>query len=173
MITTAYVRTMAAYNSWQNGSIYRAADGLSDQQRRADRGAFFGSIHGTLNHLLWADRIWLSRIAGLEGPSAPDIASSVGEIDDWSRLKEARARLDRSIADWAATLAAEDLDGDLTWYSGAAGREITKPLGLLLTHLFNHQTHHRGQVHALLTGFGAKPDDTDLPFMPDGPEQLR
>ena len=165
MITTAYVRTMADYNRWQNVSLYTAADGLSDEQRRADRGAFFGSIHGTLNHVLWADRIWMSRIAGFDAPTVPDIPSSVGEVGGWEELKAARTDLDRSIADWAAALSADDITGDLTWYSGAMGAELSKPLWLLLTHLFNHQTHHRGQVHALLTGFGASPDDTDLPFM--------
>jgi len=169
MISTSYVRTMAAYNRWQNESLYAAADGLSDAERRSDRGAFFGSVHGTLNHLLWADRIWLSRFAGTEPSSAPDIASSVREVDDWDALKRERVRFDAVIADWAAGLGARDLEGDLTWFSGAAGREITRPLWLLVAHLFNHQTHHRGQVHALLTALSARPDDTDLPFMPDGP----
>ena len=166
MITTAYVRTMADYNRWQNISIYGAADGLSDAQRREDRGAFFGSIQGTLNHVLWADRIWMSRLAGFDAPVSPDIQSSVTEIEDWGEMKAVRAGLDASIIEWAATVSAHDLDGDLTWYSGAAGAELSRPRALLITHLFNHQTHHRGQVHALLTGFGARPDDTDLPFMP-------
>ena len=166
MISTAYIRTMADYNRWQNISIYGAADGLSDDQRRQDRGAFFGSIQGTLNHVLWADRIWMSRIAGFDAPASPDIQSSVTEIEAWGDLKTARAGLDTSIIDWAASVSTDDLDGDLTWYSGAVGAEMSKPRGLLLTHLFNHQTHHRGQVHAMLTGFGAKPEDTDLPFMP-------
>ena len=166
MISTAYLRTMADYTRWQNDSIYGAADGLSDAQRREDRGAFFGSIQGTLNHVLWADRIWMSRLAGFDAPVSPDIRSSVTEIEDWDDLKAARAGLDRSIIDWAAAVSADELDGDLTWYSGALGAELSRPRKLLLAHLFNHQTHHRGQVHAMLTGFGAAPDDTDLPFMP-------
>ena len=68
MILSEYVRLMARYNSWQNGSLYRAADALSDAARREDRGAFFGSIHGTLSHILWGDRMWMNRFAGTERP---------------------------------------------------------------------------------------------------------
>jgi uncharacterized damage-inducible protein DinB len=168
MIDSRYVQTMAAYNAWQNASLVAAADGLADAERRADKGAFFGSIHATLSHLVWADRLWLARFTGSAPPRARSIAASVAECEDWDRLKREREALDREIVSWAAGLGGADLEGDLTWHSGSLGRDVSRPLWLLVAHFFNHQTHHRGQVHALLTAFGAKPEDTDLCFMPGG-----
>jgi len=166
MISVEHARTMAAYNRWQNESIYGAADTLSDAQRKEERGAFFGSIHRTLNHLMWADVIWMSRFdKSIRPPSAKRPAESTAQYPDWMALKEARAAFDGTIAAWADRLNPDWLQGDLTWFSGAAGREITRPAGFLVAHFFNHQTHHRGQVHCLLTQFGAKPSDTDLPMM--------
>lgn len=162
MITPEYLRTMAAYNRWQNRSVYAAADGLDDGERRRDRGAFFGSIHATLNHLLWGDEIWMSRFAGTPGPRAATIPESAGQIEGWDELKRQRVSFDGVIEAWAADIAPEWLKGNMTWFSVAAKREITAPRALLATHMFNHQTHHRGQVHALLTAAGAHPDDTDL-----------
>jgi uncharacterized damage-inducible protein DinB len=164
MITPDYVRAMARYNRWQNESIYGAADGLADEQRKEQRGAFFGSIHGTLNHLLWADQIWMSRFAGTPKPNAPDIPRSTGMFEAWGELKRERQGFDGVISAWADGIEPGWLEGDLTWFSGAAGREVTKPRWLLVTHLFNHQTHHRGQVHCMLTQCGVKPGPTDLPF---------
>jgi uncharacterized damage-inducible protein DinB len=80
-------------------------------------------------------------------------------------LKAAREAFDETIVNWAGGLDAAALAGDLTWFSGAAGRELTKPKGLLIAHLFNHQTHHRGQVHCMLTQCGVRPGDTDLPIL--------
>ena len=167
MITPAFVRRMASYNRWQNENLYTAANTLTDAQRKENRGAFFGSIHGTLNHLLWADQIWMSRFANTPKPSAPDIPSSIGMHADWNELVREREAFDRVIINWSETLDQPWLDGTLTYYSGAARREITKPHALLVTHYFNHQAHHRGQVHGLLTQFGVRPGPTDLPFQPD------
>jgi uncharacterized damage-inducible protein DinB len=164
MITSEYVRTMAGYNHWQNTSIYSAADQLSDAQRKQSRAAFWDSVHGTLNHLLWGDQIWMSRFAGTPTPKVKSMKESSAQFASWPDLKAARAICDQSIIDWASKLAPDWLQGDLTWFSGAAGRELTKPKWLLVTHMFNHQTHHRGQVHCMLTQCGVKPDDTDLPF---------
>ena len=164
MITSDYVRTMASYNRWQNESLYGAADTLTDAQRKEQRGAFFGSIHGTLNHLLWADQMWMSRFAGTPRPKGKRPADSTAERETWDDLKEARGAFDATIIGWAAALEASWLQGELTWFSGAAGREVTKPKWLLVTHMFNHQTHHRGQVHCMLTQCGVKPGATDLPF---------
>lgn len=166
MITVDHVRLMARYNRWQNASIYDAADGLSDHQRRNERGAFFGSIHATLSHLLWADQIWMRRFADTPAPAAPNVKGSTTMVKDWDDLKAQRRAFDTVIVDWAEGIDAAWLDGDLTWFSGATGRELTQPKWILVTHMFNHQTHHRGQVHCLLTQFGALPDDTDLAFMP-------
>lgn len=167
MIGPDHVRLMAAYNRWQNGNIYGAADGLSEADRQADMGAFFGSIEATLNHLLWGDKMWMHRFSGRPLPHVSGIKSSVNETQDWNALKAERDGLDAEITAWAGAITAADLEGDLTWYSGALGREVSKPYWSTITHFFNHQTHHRGQVHAMLTAKGAKPSDTDLFVMPD------
>lgn len=166
MISPAHLRTMAAYNAWQNASLCAAADTLSETERRQDRGAFFGSIEATLTHLLWGDRMWMHRLAGLPAPRMGGIGDSVREIEGWEALKAARRALDADIEAWAAGIGPEALAGTLSWHSGALGREVSRPVWLLVTHLFNHQTHHRGQIHAMLTAAGCRPDDTDLPFMP-------
>lgn len=165
MITTEYVRLMAAYSQWQNTSLYAAADDLDDAERRRERGAFFGSIHATLNHLLWADQLWLHRLAGTASPQQPDIPGSLKTHEDWRSLRKDRLVTDQAILDWAQRVLPRDLEGDLSWYSGAVGAEVKRPRWVLVIQLFNHGTHHRGQVHAMLTAAGAKPDDTDVPFM--------
>jgi uncharacterized damage-inducible protein DinB len=166
MIDLAYMQRMARYNRWQNRNLYGAADGLSDDERRRDRGAFFGSIHKTLSHLLWADRIWLSRFSDVPPPSG-GIPGSATLYPDWEGLKRERAEFDDTIIAWTDEIAPNWLDGDLTWLSAAVRREVTKPKWQLVSHFFNHQTHHRGQVHAMLTQAGAKPHDTDLFLMPE------
>lgn len=171
MIAPAYVQTMAAYNAEMNRRLYEAAGRLSGPERRADRGAFWRSIHGTLNHLLWGDRAWMARLAGWEKP-VQALAESDRLYDDFSHLSDARVRADAGLSEWAAGLDASALAGSLTWYSGAAGREMARPRGFLVIHLFNHQTHHRGQVHAMLTASGERPGDTDLPLvLPPDAEQ--
>jgi uncharacterized damage-inducible protein DinB len=159
---------MGRYNAWQNRSIVAASDTLSEADRKADRGAFFGSIQGTLSHLLWGDLIWMSRFDGGDPPPG-GIPESPTLFADWTALKRERAATDERIEAWAARLDEADLEGDLSWHSGALGREVTKPRALLITHFFNHQTHHRGQVHAMLTAAGARPGATDLAFMPEAP----
>lgn len=166
MISIAYIRTMARYNRWQNRSIYAAADTLPPEERRKDRGAFFKSIEGTLNHLLWGDSIWLHRFAGTPKPQG-GIAESAARIPEWNDLKRERFAVDEAITIWSEGVTEEWLAGDMTWYSGAAGREVSKPYWFLVAHFFNHQTHHRGQAHAMLTAAGAKPEDTDLFFLED------
>jgi uncharacterized damage-inducible protein DinB len=163
-MTPDLARLLAAYNAWQNTSLYDAAETLTPAARLAARGAFFGSIQGTLNHLLWGDQIWMSRFDGWPKPAVAN-SQSASLFADWNALRAARAEADQGIATWADGLTAETLAGDLTWYSGAAGRELTRPMWQLVAHLFNHQTHHRGQVHAMLTAAGARPDDTDLMLM--------
>ena len=167
MIDPAYVQRMARYNRWQNANLYGVADTLSDAERRRERGAFFGSVHATLSHLLWGDQIWMSRFVDGPPPPRPD-GSSAGWValhPDWSELKRTRVAFDETIIGWADGLDARWLTGDLTYYSVGGKRDITGPKWLLVTHMFNHQTHHRGQVHCLLTQAGGKPRDTDLPLM--------
>lgn len=165
MIDLGYVQRLARYNRWQNENVYGVADALSDAERRRERGAFFGSIHGTLSHLLWADRIWMSRFAGTPRPQG-GIPESVSLYGDWGELKHERVAFDGVIVDWADKLDDAAVAGDLTWFSNAVKAEVSRPKWLLLTHMFNHQTHHRGQVHCMLTQAGGKPGDTDLFIMP-------
>jgi uncharacterized damage-inducible protein DinB len=166
MITPALVRTMSDYNQWQNTSLYAAADTLSAEARTMPRGAFWSSIEATLNHVLWGDRLWLSRLGNGTPPNAKSMTETVNEGGDWTALKIARREQDIAIATWAASVEQAHLDSTLTYVSAAIGKEFTHNIGLLTVHMFNHQTHHRGQVHAMLTAAGAKPEDTDLPFMP-------
>ncbi len=166
MITADFVRMMSRYNTWQNRNLYDAADGLSEESRQQDRGAFFGGIHRTLSHLLWADHVWMSRFDRWEPPRVK-LAESPGWIDDWSELRSKRRISDARIARWAAALSDEALEGDLAWTSGAEGRDVVRPRAMVVQHFFNHQTHHRGQVHAMLTAAGARPGPTDLFLMPD------
>ena len=165
MIDAGYARTMARYNAWQNRSLYREAGRLTDEQRRQDKGVFFRSLHATLAHILWGDTVWMSRFDNWE---KPPVGPADGETWlDWEQLQTKRLEADRRIAQWADNLTAKALEGDLAWYSGVLGRNVTKPMWVTVVHFFNHQTHHRGQAHAILTGFGMKPDATDLAFMPD------
>ncbi len=167
MISGNHVRLMARYNAWQNRNLFDAAATLTDDERRRERGAFFGSIHATLSHILWGDQMWLHRLAGMARPTGNGIPESVRQWPQWQNLREERSRFDEAIITWSRTLDTPALEGDLLWYSAAAQREFRKPRWLLVTHMFNHQTHHRGQVHSLLTQAGAKPGDTDLALMPD------
>ncbi len=167
MVDPAFVQTMARYNAWQNRSLMAAADGLTDEARKLDRGAFFKSIHGTFNHILWGDEIWLSRLAGSEKPSVGGRDSAV-YFEGWAPFCARRRQRDQFILDWAQTVTADWLRDTVIWYSGAAGREMGRPRAFVIAHFFNHQTHHRGQIHAMLTAAGAKPDDTDL-FLVDEP----
>jgi uncharacterized damage-inducible protein DinB len=162
-----YALTMARYNLWQNESILAAAGALSPAEREKERGAFFGSIQKTLSHIFWADMAWLSRFTGAAAP-AGGIPESVNLIKDWDHFLAERTAFDRQILQWAHDAAPDWFEGDLVWYSGALGRTLTKPKKIVVIQMFNHQTHHRGQVHAMLTAAGAKPGATDVPFMPEG-----
>ena len=161
MITPSYVRTMAAYNSEMNRRLYAAASRLSDAERRRDRGAFWGSLHNTLAHILWGDGQWMSRFDGWERPATP-IKQSGQMIDDYAELCAKRVAADAGIEAWAQRVDERWLGANMTWFSGAANREVSAPHRLLVTHFFNHQTHHRGQAHALITAAGEKTEDTDL-----------
>jgi uncharacterized damage-inducible protein DinB len=164
VITPAHARLMALYNRWQNNSLYDAAATLTDAERRRERGAFFGSIHGTLSHLLWGDGVWMHRFSGAEKPPG-GIKDSPGLYADWDELRRLREKMDDAVMTWADGLSEDWLSGATGWHSGAMGRDVSRSNWVLATHFFNHQTHHRGQVHAMLTAAGARPADTDLIFM--------
>ena len=161
MITPSYARTMAAYNTEMNRRVYEAAARIPDAERRRDRGAFWGSIHGTLVHLLWGDRMWMSHFDGWARPDVP-LQRSAEMIGDFNELSAERPKADAAIEAWATRLTPEWLADDLVWFSGASGRERRESRGFLVIHFFNHQTHHRGQAHAMITACGEKTGDTDL-----------
>jgi uncharacterized damage-inducible protein DinB len=161
MITSAYVRTMAAYNAEMNRRLFEAANRLSEEERRRDRASFWHSIHGTLGHILWGDSQWMSRFGNWKRPETP-IKQSDHFIEEWAELCAAREKADADISRWARGVDDAWLEDDLVWFSGAAGREIRAPKRLLVTHFFNHQTHHRGQAHALIAAAGQPTGDTDL-----------
>ena len=167
MITPSYCQLMARYNAWQNTATITVASSLTDEDRRRDRGAFFGSIHATLNHLLWGDKIWMHRFAGTPQPAQKSIADSLREPEKWDAYRAERKETDAAILSWAEGIGDQDLSGDLTWHSGAVGREVSRPLPVLIVGFFNHQTHHRGQIHGMLTAAGATTEDTDLFVMPE------
>jgi len=153
-----HVRTMAAYNRWANDRLYEAACDLPDAEYRADRGAFFGSLHGTLNHILVADRAWLRRIEG-DGPSPPALDAIL--YDDLPALTEARQSEDARILALSDRLTEEQLAATLS-YRTMAGAPHEQPLSQVLMHVFNHQTHHRGQAHGILTGLDRTAPPLDL-----------
>ncbi|MBL6752071.1 MAG: damage-inducible protein DinB [Nevskia sp.] len=164
MIDAAYCRLMARYNSWMNRQLYAACAQLSDPQRKAERGAFFGSVHGTLNHLLYGDTAWLRRFKGqpLDG-----LHARVEIHADFHALRTARQALDSELLDWANSVGQHWLEADFTYYSLLDGATRTRPAWLLVVHLFNHQTHHRGQLTTLLSQSGVDFGVTDLPAMMD------
>lgn len=138
----------AGYNAWCNERLYAAAAAVPDAEYRADRGAFFGSLHGTLNHLLVGDRIWMRRFTGA-GAQPPSLDAIL--YDDIEDLREARRREDTLISRYIERLTEADLEGTLRYKTVVRPQIIEQALAPALDHFFNHQTHHRGQAHALLS----------------------
>lgn len=161
---------LASYNSWMNAKLYAAAATLPPQALNAERGAFFGSIMGTLNHLVAGDTIWLQRFAALfpgqalldpvRALPAPAALAAIFS-DELAPLAAHRARLDALIAAWIGALSAQDLEARLQ-YRNTKGEGNDRRLGSVLVHFFNHQTHHRGQASTLLSQAGADIGVTDL-----------
>ena len=166
MITPTYCLTMARYNRWQNRCVIDASETLPPEALTAPRGAFWGSVLGTLSHLLWGDLVWMSRFDGGPKPALA-LADSADLCADWADWRRERQAADGRIVDWAGRLTDAELAGELFWHSAVLRRAVSKPKALCVAHFFNHQTHHRGQVHALLTAAGARTADTDLFVMPD------
>ena len=164
MLDRDYARLMATYNAWMNEKVYAACSTLSDEQRKQDRGAFFKSIHGTLNHLLWADRAFVVRLLELNQP----ITGKPSDIlfEDFAAMQAERTRLDAMITDWAEQMAEGRLSEHHELVSIVYRRRRRTPRYLLAVQMFNHQTHHRGQLTTLLTQLGVDVGSTDLPFMP-------
>ena len=171
LITPDYIRLMARYNAWQNheiGLCYLEVMRGGGDAWFEDRKAFWGSIFGTLNHLIWGDYIWMARFEGTRGPQAALPGSAaLFDADEPGDYWEARQAVDKRILNWAERLKPRDLEGVHNWYSKAEGREVSVPLALCVVHFFNHQAHHRGQVHTMVTQAGHKGWTTDLVFMPE------
>ncbi len=164
MITPEYCQLQARYNAWQNKWIRGVVEDMSDADLREDRGAFFGSIFGTLNHILWADMIWFYRLGLGDKPAveAKDHKETTPTIAVWGAE---RFKMDGKISEWARNVKAVDLTGEVVWRSALKDVDMVNGRAACIMHLFNHQTHHRGQVHAMLTGAGKQTQDTDLLFM--------
>lgn len=154
-----HLAMMAGYNAWCNARIYDAAARLPDADYRADRGAFFKSVHGTLNHILVADRIWLKRFTG-QG-EAPDRLDAI-LFENLPELRAARETEDSRIVSYIDSLSETELAGRIRYRTITNPADVEQPLAPALIHFFNHQTHHRGQVHGLLTGFGLEGPSLDL-----------
>ena len=154
---------MADYNAWMNRKLYQAAAGLPDAERKRDLGAFFKSLHGTLDHILFADLIFLARFTG----SAMPEGDLDGELhDDFEALRAEREATDARILDWIAGLDRAGLGETLTFTSRVDGVTRTLPRWVMVTQMFNHQTHHRGQATTLLKQLGVEPGITDIPWLP-------
>ncbi|MBY4607588.1 DinB family protein [Rhizobium sp. 9T] len=152
-------RMFAAYNHWANAQVYAAAAELSEPEFRSDRGAFFGSLHRTLNHLLVADRIWMKRFTGTgEAPTSLDAVL----FEEFDALAVARKAEDERIIAWTGTLDETSLAANFTYSPVTQPIVMTQPLWTALSHLFNHQTHHRGQCHMTLTALGKPSLGLDL-----------
>jgi uncharacterized damage-inducible protein DinB len=170
-----FVQQMARYNQWMNVKVYAAAIQLSAEQLAQERGAFFGSILGTLNHLLVADTLWLKRFANHSAnyaALAPVVAlpmpSGLDQIifSDFTQLAERRSLLDKAIDGMVAACSAADLDHCLA-YKNTKGIASERNFFELLMHFFNHQTHHRGQLSTLLLQAGVDLGVTDLLMLPN------
>ena len=163
MVDPAYCQLLARYNRWMNERLYAAAATLGDDERKRDRGAFFGSIHRTLCHLVWADRAWLARFLGQPYDAPAYGADLYAEFDELARERE---RTDTELLAWADHLTPAWLERRLTYVRKADGRSAHLDAWVAATHLFSHSIHHRGQVTTLLKQAGVDPGATDLPWMP-------
>lgn len=163
MIDTDYCLTMAQYNQWMNNKLYQLCASIPDAERKENRNAFFKSIHSTLNHILYGDLAFMSRFTG-EPSQVPALGEDIHT--EFGALQEARTNLDSRILMWASSVSEDWLVQDLTYTSKVDGLTRTVPRWVLVTHMFNHETHHRGQITTLLCQMGLDVGSTDIPFMP-------
>ena len=159
-----YAHTMAAYNQWMNRRLYDACAELPDEQRKRDLRAFFRSIHGTLNHLLLGDRLWMGRFRGVSF----EVQSLDQELhSDFETLRTEREHTDTDILEWVRGLRDEDFRRELSFVTIANPQPHKCPFCVAVLQLFNHQTHHRGQLTTLLMQSGIDPGVTDLMWLPN------
>jgi uncharacterized damage-inducible protein DinB len=154
-----HFRMFAAYNAWANARLYDATASLSEEEFRRPTGAFFNSMMGTLNHILVADRIWLKRFTG-EGAAPARLDDILHQ--DFSTLREAREQEDAFIREWIGSMDDRDFAGRFTYMTVSDMRTVSQRLAPALAHFFNHQTHHRGQAHMILTSLGKPSIEIDL-----------
>ena len=165
-----YYRLMAAYNRWMTGNIHAVCDGIPDEERKRDRGAFFGSIHRTLDHILYGDLNLLSRLTG-DPPEMPKLGVTL--YDDYDDLQAERSRVADRIVGWSERLTESWLNEPHTFTSQTSGITQVVPQWVIVVHLFNHQIHHRGQLTTLLSQLGYDPGPTDLHRLPNLGDILR
>lgn len=166
MIQKEYVLSMARYNAWQNNQLRSIVAKMDESALREERGAFFGSIFATLNHILWADTLWMSKWCS--DVAEPDRSGDHTAFTPTPGVWDAeRFRMDGRIRIWAQTLSNMDLRDEISWFSGIRNETLTRPMGLCVVHMFNHQTHHRGQISQMLSAAGIPPPVSDLIFMPE------
>ena len=162
MISPDHVCTLASYNRWMNERLFTTCSGLDDAVRKQNLGAFFGSLHRTLNHLLDGDLAWLARFRG--EPAAQRLGED--RYADFDALAAARAATDQAIEQWAAQVSSAWLAAPMVYASNVDGLTRCLSAWILVTHFFNHQTHHRGQITTLLSQLGVDYGVTDLPWLP-------
>jgi uncharacterized damage-inducible protein DinB len=160
-----WLAALARYNRWMNDKLYALCATLSDEVRKRDTGAFFKSIHGTLNHILLADRVWLARFAGESLPDGFMGPGGIRSLDqelyaDFEELRRERALTDDALSTWVSAVTPERLAAPLVYLR--RGQRQESPLWGAVAHVFNHQTHHRGQITTVLNQQGCDPGVTDL-----------
>ncbi len=163
MFPRNYYELMAEYNKWMDGKIYEKCAAIPDSDRKKDMGAFFKSIHSTLNHIYYGDVAWHER---LRGGSFTPRRIGADAFDDFGELRAAQEKLDDEILEWARTLTPEYLNAEYSYVSNVDRKERTLPRWTLAVHFFNHQTHHRGQITTLMKQLGVDPGITDIPWLP-------
>jgi uncharacterized damage-inducible protein DinB len=164
MIVKDNFELMARYNRWMNEKLYQVCAAIPDEERKKDLGAFFKSVHITLNHLLYGDKAWMDRFIG-----RPFAVTVIGEDlhQNFEKLRADRRAMDQQILDWSHTLSPQWLDAPFEYTSNVDGKTRVLPAWVLVMHMFNHQTHHRGQVTTLIKQLGYDPGITDLPWLPE------
>ncbi|MFA7241130.1 MAG: DinB family protein [Sulfuricellaceae bacterium] len=151
------------YNQWINRKLFSVCEAIPDSDRKKDMGAFFRSIHGTFNHLLVADRLWMSRFAN----SPFDFQALDQELfSDFVELRAEREITDQAISRWIRSLTEAELGATITYTSVVMGKELKFSLADALLHFFHHQTHHKGQLTTLISQLGYDFGVTDLICMP-------
>ena len=156
-----HFKMFAAYNAWANSKIYALAGTVAYDDYNRDLGAFFGSIHGTLNHILYADRTWMARF---QGQQTGAVKLDTILCDDFRELRLSREIEDRKIITFIDQLSESDLNGTFSYKRGNPPETYTDKMSNTLAHIFNHQTHHRGQVHMMLTTLGRLSLELDLVY---------